>query len=219
MCDTAQHIALPHLWIFGGRESVQEPCIHSLALLSFEVDQGVTHVAVKDAEMHSSSMQNTTMPAAQQGWRRLRKRLGGGGVPVQARNPLPTGFAERVALHANKMQYLVGLAQQGIGTDAKVESATEAKFGDSKPRDCSLPGSGDEIRRLNKHALHFRGTIIAEIDVVELCRVRLAFLPANACWRDVLVMFAHSKRRAGSMIGLDDGPVAIGNPSAPGVGV
>ena len=125
---------------------------------------------------------------------------------------------EGVALHANKMQDLVGLAQQGIGTDAKVESATEAKFSDSKPRDCSLPGSGDDIRRLNKHALHFRGTIIIEIDVVELCRVELAFLPANARWRDVLVMFAHSKRRAGSMIGLGDGPVAISNPSAPGVG-
>ena len=138
---------------------------------------------------------------------------------MQARNQLPTGFAERVALHANKMQDLVSLAQQGIGTDAKVESATEAKFGDSKPRDCSLPGSGDEIRRLNKHALHFRGTIIAEIDVVELCRVRLATLPANACWRDVLVMFAHSKRHGGSMIGLGDGPFTIGNPSAPGVGV
>ena len=67
MCDTAQHIALPHLWILGRRESVQEPCIHSLALLLFEVGQGVAHVAVKDAEMHSSSMQNTTMPAAQQG--------------------------------------------------------------------------------------------------------------------------------------------------------
>ena len=67
MCDTAQHIALPHLWIFGGRESVQEPCIHTLALLPFEVGQRVAHVAVKDAEMHSSSMQDTTMPAAQQG--------------------------------------------------------------------------------------------------------------------------------------------------------
>ena len=138
---------------------------------------------------------------------------------MQACNPLPTGFAERVAFHANKMQDLVGLAQQGIGTDAKVESATEAKFGYSKPRVWSLPGSGDEIRRLHKHALHFRGTIVAEIDVVELCRVRLATLPANACWRDVLVMLAHFKRRAASMIGLGDGPPAIGNPSAPGVSV
>lgn len=138
---------------------------------------------------------------------------------MQARNPLPTGFAERVSFYTNKMQDLVGLAQQRIGTDAKVESAAEAKFGDGKPRGCSLPGSGDEIRRLHKHALDFCGTIVAEIDVVELCREGLATLPANACWRDVLVMFAHSKRRAGSMIGLGDGPAAIGNPSAPGVGV
>ena len=138
---------------------------------------------------------------------------------MQARNLQPTGFAERICFYTNKMQDLVGLAQQRIGTDAKVESAAKAKFGYGKPRGCSLPGSGDEIRRLNKHTLHFSGTIIAEIDVVELCREGLAILPANACWRDVLVMFAHSKRRAGSMIGLGDGPVDISNPSAPGVGV
>ena len=138
---------------------------------------------------------------------------------MQARKPLPIGFAERVDFHANEMQDLVGLAQQGIGTDAKVETATEAKFGDSKPRGCSLSSSGDEIRRLHKHTLHFCRAIFAEIDVVELCRVRLATLPANVCWSDVLVMLDHSMRRAGSMIGLGDGPTAIGNPSAPGVGV
>ena len=138
---------------------------------------------------------------------------------MQARNVLPTGFAKRVAFHANKMQDFVGLAQHGIGTDAKVKTGTEAEFGDSKPRGCSFLGSGDEIRRLHKDTLHFCGTIVAVIDVVELCRVRLATLPANACWRDVLVMLAHFKRRAASMIGLGDGPPAIGNPSAPGVSV
>ena len=75
MCDTAQHITLPHLWIFGGRESVQEPCIHTLALLSFEVGQRVAPVplathgaaALLLAESGSEDLAAVWLPGAASG--------------------------------------------------------------------------------------------------------------------------------------------------------
>jgi len=180
-CQLGEQLGGPHLRVFCRGEAVEKPCID----LRVQLRQLLQHVADQQGQRYAAVVQHQALEALVDG-DVLRQQLLGKGLQLgpEGEGPLQVGVAQRVFLHADKMQVRTGhrlLLEQLPGAQ-EIQAGAEPRFTNHQP-----PAHRQSRKTLLQAVLFkehiagfFKAGLVGEIHIVEDPRVRAAlFVPVE----------------------------------------